>query len=42
MEQSWPLRVASHEVIPVGLHMGWPGKVHLAERAEPGQDAAPA
>jgi hypothetical protein len=42
MEQPWPLRVALHEVIPVDLDMGWPGKVHLAERADPGQDAAPA
>jgi hypothetical protein len=42
MEPAWPLRVASHEVIPVELDIGWVGKVHLAERADPTQDAGPA
>jgi len=34
------MRVTSHEVIPVSLDSWWPSKVHLAERAQPGQDAA--
>ena len=36
------MRVISHEVIPVSLDTCWPSTVHLAERAQPGQDAAPA
>ena len=42
MEPRWPTRISSHEVIPVALDTWWPSKVHLAERAQPGQDAAPA
>lgn len=34
--------VSSHVVIPVSVDTSWPSKVHLAERAQPGQDAAPA
>ena len=40
VEGSWPLRVASHEVVPVELDLGWAGKVHLAERASPGEEIA--
>jgi len=42
MEPRWPRRISSHEVIPVALDTWWPSKVHLAERAQPGQDTAPA
>ncbi len=42
MDHRWPMRVSSHEVIPVALDTWWPARVHLAERAQPGQDAAPA
>jgi hypothetical protein len=38
VEGSWPLRVASHEVVPVELDLGWAGKVHLAERASSGEE----
>ncbi len=36
------MRIASHEVIPVALDTWWATRMHLAERAKPGQRAAPA
>ncbi|MGH9055704.1 MAG: hypothetical protein ACRDYY_07555 [Acidimicrobiales bacterium] len=34
MEPQWPMRVTSHELIPVFVDGGGPGTVHLVERAE--------
>ncbi len=42
VEGSWPFRVALHEVVPVELDLTWSDKVHLAERASPGEEVADA
>jgi hypothetical protein len=42
MGLSWPLQVGSCELIPVDLDQAWTNKVHLAQRALPGEEAASA